>query len=100
GWSHPLTPLAYRLLAPALTRAVAVSAGIAREFHAICRIPQRKITTIHNPVIGPDFEDRAARKAVHPWLDQSGPKLFVTAGRLVEIKDHATLLRAFAQYRR
>jgi glycosyltransferase involved in cell wall biosynthesis len=99
GWSHRLTPLAYRLLAPALTCAVAVSAGIAREFRSIARIPQRKIATIHNPVIGRDFAQRAAKPAAHPWLDQPGPPLFVTAGRLVEIKDHALLLHAFARYR-
>jgi glycosyltransferase involved in cell wall biosynthesis len=100
GWSHRLTPMAYHLLAPALTRAVAVSAGIAREFSAIAEIPQRKIVTIHNPVIGPDFAQRAAQPVAHRWLDEPGPPLFVTAGRLVEIKDHATLLRGFAQYRR
>jgi glycosyltransferase involved in cell wall biosynthesis len=100
GWSHRLTPIAYRLLAPALTCAVAVSAGIAGEFRTIAHIPQRKIATIHNPVIGPDFAQRAAQPAAHRWLRRPGPPLFVTAGRLVEIKDHGTLLHAFAQYRR
>ncbi len=100
GWSHRVTPLAYRLMSQGFERAVAVSGGIAREFRTISHIPQRKITVIHNPVIGPDFDLRAGQAAEHPWLNEPGRPLFVTAGRLVDIKDHATLLRAFAIYRR
>jgi glycosyltransferase involved in cell wall biosynthesis len=99
GWSHRVTPTAYRLLSPGFKRAIAVSAGIAREFRSIAHIPQSKIAVIYNPVIGPDFELRAQQPIDHPWLDRSGPPLFVTAGRLVPIKDHETLLRAFAIYR-
>ena len=100
GWSHRVTPLAYRLISQGFERAVAVSGGIAREFRTISHIPQRKITVIHNPVIGPDFELRAGQPVEHPWLDEPGRPLFVTAGRLVAIKDHETLLRALAMYRR
>jgi glycosyltransferase involved in cell wall biosynthesis len=32
----------------------------------------------------------------HPWLTGKDRPVFVTAGRLVEMKDHRTLLRAFA----
>ncbi len=52
GWSHRVTPLIYRLIAPGFARAVAVSAGIAREFRCIAHIPRDKIAVIHNPVIG------------------------------------------------
>jgi glycosyltransferase involved in cell wall biosynthesis len=100
GWSHRMTPWAYRVIAPGFERAVAVSEGIAREFRTIAHIPQRKIIMIHNPVIGSDFEHRANRPIEHPWLDGSSRPLFITAGRLVPIKDHETLLRALAIYRR
>jgi glycosyltransferase involved in cell wall biosynthesis len=100
GWSHRVTPLIYRLISPGFASAVAVSAGIAREFRTIAHIPQRKITVIHNPVIGADFSARSERPAEHPWLDDPTRKVFVTAGRLVPIKDHETLLRALALYRR
>jgi glycosyltransferase involved in cell wall biosynthesis len=100
GWSHRMTPLAYRLISPAFEQAVAVSSGIAWEFRAISNIPQHKISVIHNPVIGPDFELRAAQPAEHPWFGEPGRPLFVTAGRLVATKDHETLLRALAIYRR
>jgi glycosyltransferase involved in cell wall biosynthesis len=100
GWSHRVTPLIYRLISPGFAGAVAVSAGIAREFRTISHIPQRKISVIHNPVIGADFAARAEGPAEHPWLDDPTRKVFVTAGRLVPIKDHETLLRALALYRR
>jgi glycosyltransferase involved in cell wall biosynthesis len=99
GWSHRVTPLIYRLISPGFARAVAVSEGIAREFRTISHIPERKITVIHNPVIGADFEVRAQHPVAHPWLDDPSHKLFVTAGRLVPTKDHETLLRALALYR-
>ncbi len=100
GWSHRVTPLIYRLMSPGFASAVAVSAGIAREFRAISHIPQRKIKVIHNPVIGADFVARSLRPAEHPWLDNPAQTVFVTAGRLVPIKDHETLLHALALYRR
>jgi glycosyltransferase involved in cell wall biosynthesis len=100
GWSHRVTPALYRLIAPGFARAVAVSAGIAGEFRTIAHIPQDKIAVIHNPVIGPDFAARAGQAVEHPWLDDRCRPVFVTAGRLVPIKDHETLLRALALYRR
>jgi glycosyltransferase involved in cell wall biosynthesis len=100
GWSHRVTPWIYRMMAPGFARAIAVSAGVAREFRTIAHIPARKIGVIHNPVIAPDFDQRAARAVSHPWLDNRNGPVFVTAGRLVPIKDHETLLRALALYRR
>jgi len=49
-------------------------------------------------VITSDFKDRAAEPICHPWFDEPGPPVFLTAGRLFWHKDHATLLRAFALY--
>ncbi len=74
GWSHRVTPLIYRLISPWFAGAVAVSAGIAREFRSIAHIPQRKITVIHNPVIGADFPARSGRPVRHPWLGRSDPQ--------------------------
>jgi glycosyltransferase involved in cell wall biosynthesis len=99
GISHRVTPSIYRWISPGFVKAVAVSAGIAREFRAIAHIPQSKIVVIHNPVIGADFDIRARKPVDHPWLDDPSRKVFVTAGRLVPIKDHETLLHALALHR-
>ena len=100
GWSHRLIPMAYRLVSRGFDRAVAVSAGTARELRALAHLSQCKVVVIPNPVIAADFQLRADRLVTHPWLDQPVGPIFVTVGRLVAVKDHETLLRALAIYRR
>ena len=101
GWSHRVTPLAYRLISPGFARAVAVSAGIAREFRTIAHIPQHKISGDPQPRDRAGFRALRADQPVDASLaGRTGRPLFVTAGRLVAIKDHETLLRALAIYRR
>lgn len=92
--------LGYRMLAPFMSKAIAVSAGLAEELHRVGRIPRRRIVTINNPVIGPDFAQRAEAPVDHPWLHDPRHPVFVTAGRMVPQKDHGTLLRALALHRR
>jgi glycosyltransferase involved in cell wall biosynthesis len=52
-----------------------------------------RIEVIWNPAVDAGFAARAAAPADHPWFGEPVP-VFVTAGRLTEQKDHATLLRA------
>ena len=99
NWKHRVVPWFYRILASRIDGAVAVSDGIAGELRR-AGIPSGKISTIHNAVIGEDFETRANMPVQHPWLVKKDRPVFVTAGRLVEMKDHRTLLRAFALHRR
>jgi len=97
NWKHRVVPLCYRLLTPWIAHAVAVSGGIAHELISDAGLPRDKVSTIHNPVISADFAARSNAPVIHPWLNAGGPPVFITAGRLVEMKDHATLLRAFAR---
>ena len=81
-------------------------AGIDYERQDIAASVQTVLTNELQPrakvplLIGADFESRAQQAVTHPWLNDPDHKLFVTAGRLVPIKDHETLLRAMALYRR
>ncbi len=95
NWKHRMVPWFYRALASHIDHAVAVSNGIAGEL-AATGIRPAKVSTIFNAVIGDDFEDRASVPVHHPWLARKDRPVFVTAGRLVEMKDQRTLLRAFA----
>lgn len=95
NWKHRLIPWLYRALSGKIDHAVAVSDGIAGEL-VEAGIPPSKVSTIFNAVIGDDFEDRASVSVHHPWLVRKDRPVFVTAGRLVEMKDHRTLLLAFA----
>jgi glycosyltransferase involved in cell wall biosynthesis len=95
NWKHRVVPWFYRILESRIDHAVAVSDGIAREL-VDAGVPQAKVSTIFNAVIGDDFEARASLPVHHAWLTKKDRPVFVTAGRLVEMKDHRTLLRAFA----
>jgi len=100
NWKHRVVPFFYRLLASRIDHAVAVSNGIAEELVRTVGLPSRKVSTICNAVIGDDFQDRVNAPVDHPWLEAKDRPVFVSAGRLVEMKDHRTLLRAFATYLR
>jgi glycosyltransferase involved in cell wall biosynthesis len=95
NWKHRLVPWFYRALSSRIDHAVAVSNGIAQELIA-AGLAASKVSTILNAVIGDDFQARMREPVVHPWLVNKDRPVFVTAGRLVEMKDQRTLLRAFA----
>jgi glycosyltransferase involved in cell wall biosynthesis len=96
GWKYRVIPPLYRSLSAFAAGFVAVSEGVAGDVCVASGIRRDKIKVIYNPTIGPGFAARMAEPATHPWFHDSGPPVFVTAGRLVPQKDHATLLRAFA----
>ncbi|PPQ25761.1 glycosyltransferase [Rhodopila globiformis] len=99
-WTYRYVGTAYRLLRPLIERAVAVSAGVANDLVTVGAIPRERVVTINNPVIGPDFRARCEEPLEHRWFGQPGHPVFVTAGRLVALKDHETMLQALAIHRR
>lgn len=99
-WLYRHIALFYRILSPLISRAVAVSSGVAAEIESLAGLPRERVQTIHNPVVGPDFPARSEAIVYHRWFHQPTHPVFVTAGRLVPQKDHDTLLRAFALHRR
>jgi glycosyltransferase involved in cell wall biosynthesis len=99
NWMYRHIGMSYRLLSPLISRAVAVSGGVAAELTKVGGLSDDRILTISNPVVGPDFGARSEEAANHPWLEQADRPTFVTAGRLVPQKDHQTLIRAFAIHR-
>jgi glycosyltransferase involved in cell wall biosynthesis len=75
-------------------RIVAISEAV-REFHVQAGLPENKLVTIHYGLDEPPripSETTPADVGVRP-----GAPLVVAVGRLIEQKDHATLLRAFAR---
>ena len=98
GWTYRIIPWLYRALAPLAGGLVTVSGGVADDLARVCGIARDRITVVYNPVIGEDFGRKLRGRVDHPWFSDGGPLPFVSAGRLVEQKDHETLLRAFALY--
>jgi glycosyltransferase involved in cell wall biosynthesis len=99
-WMYSHISRFYRLLSPLISRAVAVSDGVAAELAKATGLPDGSILTINNPVVGPDFAARCDEPVEHPWFSEKRGPVFVTAGRLVPQKDHDTMLRALAIHRR
>ena len=56
----------------------------------------RLVHTIHNPVVGPDLARQAKLPVQHPWFRDRRRPIILSAGRLERVKDHVTLIRAFA----
>lgn len=99
-WKYRIVPFLYRWLSPIAHGVMSVSQGVAEDLTKTAHIPAERITVIHNPVITPDFPKRLAASASHAWFDDESIPVFVCVGRLVAQKDHDTLLRALALYRK
>ncbi|QZZ23414.1 glycosyltransferase [Leptothermofonsia sichuanensis E412] len=76
---------------------VAVSQGAAEDLAEVANLPLKDIQVIYNPVITPDFTEKAREPIEHPWFTNKDIPVIVSAGRLVDQKDYPTLIRAFAQ---
>lgn len=85
-----------RLLAPWVDRFVTVSEDLARWLVEDVRIAARKVVHIPNGVdterFSPEGREQARRSLDVPY----GATVFGCVGRLDPVKDHASLLRAFA----
>ncbi len=84
------------------TRVIAVSQGVAGDLSRGGAIAADKIAVIHNPLPPPTTKPAADAD----WTRQlaaaraAGIPIIVTAGRLAPVKDHRTLIEAFALLRR
>lgn len=78
---------------------IAVSHGIAEDVVRVTGLPRARITTIYNPLLTAELQEKARASLEHPWFIPGAPPVLLAAGRLVAQKDFSTLLRAFARVR-
>lgn len=88
-----------KLIYPYADGAITISEGVRKDFLNQFRMPSKRVTTIYNPTITPDFPARASKTINHPWLREDGPPVIIGMGRLTSQKDFSTLIRAFAKLR-
>ena len=86
-----------KLMLPMADGIVCVSRGVADDLRTMAPAASKRIETIYNPVVSRDLAGKALEQVDHPWLDGEGTPVILSAGRLTTVKDHATLLRAFAE---
>ncbi|MFD1020141.1 glycosyltransferase [Thalassobacillus hwangdonensis] len=90
----------YGLLYRRATRVIALSHGVKDNIVNRYKVKRDKITVIYNPVDLDTIEemiDRAPLPDEHEHIFNTEEKVLITAGRMVNDKDHHTLLRAFAR---
>ena len=93
---HRRTGAKYRFLFPHASHLVAVSQGLAGGLAKLLpNVHPSKISTLHNPVYSAKEAQLALKPPDHPWMNDSGPPVILTAGRFAKQKDLPTLLRAF-----
>jgi len=79
---------------------VAVSQGVADDLAEHAPKTRPRIKVIYNPIITDSILFQAKQSVEHPWFQPGLAPVILGAGRLVQQKDFATLLRAFALVRR
>ena len=88
----------YRLLLDRSNHIVAVSDGVRSSVSRTVGVSPAKITTIYNPVVMRELQNLRDQAPDHPWLpnERSEKSLVIlAAGRLSNVKDFPTLIRAF-----
>ncbi len=68
-----------------------MSDGAADDLATYAGIPRDRITTVYNPVVGPELIAKAREPLDHPWFAIGEPPVILSAGRLDPQKDYATL---------
>lgn len=86
-----------RSLLPSANAVVVNSRGVADDLSETVPGVSGLISVAHNPIVWPDHAQSSDAGVDHPWFSGGGPPVILAAGRLVETKGHADLIRAFSE---
>jgi glycosyltransferase involved in cell wall biosynthesis len=84
-----------RSLYPRADQTIAVSNSAAQDCANDLGIDIDSIKVIYNPVLTPQFFQKLEGKTHHPWFLPGQPPVVLGVGRLSQVKDYGTLVRAF-----
>ena len=91
-----LIPLLMRCLYPQANSIITVSKGLAQELEDDLKLEPGLIATIYNPIIEERLSQIAKESVTHPWFQDGEIPVILGVGRLCNVKDFSTLIRAFA----
>ena len=86
----------FLLSAKSAEKVIVTSKAMADEFHALSNVAKDKIQVVYNPVPIDAIKGKSLEPIEHPWLKTSEPPVILAVGRLVEVKDFKTLIKAFS----
>jgi glycosyltransferase involved in cell wall biosynthesis len=88
---HFLLILAFR----STNHIIAVSRAVAENIIDLSKVPQNQVSCIYNPTFYNDLNIKRKEAIEEDWLSGSY-KVIISAGRLSQVKDFPTLIKAFA----
>ncbi len=74
---------------------VAVSDGVTQDLQTTMGLPSELITTIYNPSVTPELQEKKEESIDHPWFSEPVP-VILGVGEFTKQKDFLTLIRAFS----
>lgn len=95
GLRGRLAVIAARHTYPYADGYIAVSQAVADDLARSIPLPRAAIDVIYNPVVTPELLQQVRQPVDHPWFRPGEPPVVISAGRLYQQKDFATLIRAF-----
>ncbi len=99
SWRYKAAIGLARYAYPFADHVVCVSQGLANHVAKAARIKPERLSVIYNPVVG-GKPTAPPSEPPHPWLKDKYYPVVISAGRLAEEKDFATLIDAFAILRK
>jgi len=94
-----IMPLLMRFTYPKADAVIAVSKGVAEDLAQVIGLSRSLIQVIYNPVVDEELLAKSHEPLDHPWFQPDEPPVILSVGRLTQVKDYSTLLRAFALVR-
>jgi glycosyltransferase involved in cell wall biosynthesis len=99
GFSTFLKPIFMRASYQLADAIVAVSRGSARDISNLLAWESDRIKVINNPIISSDHTEKYNEAIHHPWFNEEVP-IFLSVGRLEDVKDFPNLIKAFSLVRK